>query len=193
MVKRYSIDVSTDIFDEKNESDLNNQISLDLGICASLIGAMTTGNFSAGINNLEMINAQIYTWVSEWQDELNYVINKNIIQDSKNKIEIYYFPTSFVNRKSFFEMMKTLYTEASGSLSFLIASAGVDVEAYLAVLDDEIEQELFEKYKPHQTSFTMSSKDIKDTGRPAIENPTNENTIVSKTNNSNGTPKPSTK
>ncbi len=175
-----SIDVSTDIFDEKNESDLNNQISLDLGICASLIGAMTTGNFSAGINNLEMINAQIYTWVSEWQDELNYVINKNIIQDSKNKIEIYYFPTSFVNRKSFFEMMKTLYTEASGSLSFLIASAGVDVEAYLAVLDDEIEQELFEKYKPHQTSFTMSSKDIKDTGRPAIENPTNENTIVSK-------------
>ena len=188
-----SIDVSTDIFDEKNESDLNNQISLDLGICASLIGAMTTGNFSAGINNLEMINAQIYTWVSEWQDELNYVINKNIIQDSKNKIEIYYFPTSFVNRKSFFEMMKTLYTEASGSLSFLIASAGVDVEAYLAVLDDEIEQELFEKYKPHQTSFTMSSKDIKDTGRPAIENPTNENTIVSKTNNSNGTPKPSTK
>ena len=124
-----------------------------------------------------MINAQIYTWVSEWQDELNYVINKNIIQDSKNKIEIYYFPTSFVNRKSFFEMMKTLYTEASGSLSFLIASAGVDVEAYLAVLDDEIEQELFEKYKPHQTSFTMSSKDIKDTGRPAIENPTNDNTF----------------
>lgn len=60
-------------------------------------------------------------------------------------------------------------------------------------MDDEIEQELFEKYKPHQTSFTMSSKDIKDTGRPAIENPTNENTIVSKTNNSNGTPKPSTK
>lgn len=188
-----SLDVSTDIFDEKNESDLNNQISLDLGICASLIGAMTTGNFSAGVNNLEMINAQIYTWVSEWQDELNYVINKNVIRDSKNKVEIYYFPTSFVNRKNFFEMTRSLYTEAGGSFSFLIAATGIDPDAYMAVLDEEIEQGIFDKYKPHQTSFTLSNKDTKNVGRKSIDNPTNENTIVSKTNNSNGIPKPSTK
>lgn len=188
-----SIDVSTDIFDEKNESDLNNQISLDLGICASLIGAMTTGNFSAGINNLEMINAQIYTWVSEWQDELNYVINKNIIQDSKNKIEIYYFPTSFVNRKNFFEMVRSLYTDAGGSFGFLVAATGIDPDAYMAVLDEEIEQGIFDKYKPHQTSFTLSNKNSNNNGRPTIDNPTNENTIISKTNNSNGMPKPSTK
>ena len=86
-----SINVDIDIFDSKNESDLNNQISLDLGICSSLIGAMATGNFAAGINNLEMINAQLYNWVYEWQNELNYVINKNIIQDTKNAVEIYFW------------------------------------------------------------------------------------------------------
>ena len=183
-----TIDVSTDIFDESNESDLNNQISLDLGISASLIGAMTTGNYSAGTNNLEMINAQIYTWVYEWQNELNYVINQNIIQDSRHKVEVYYFPTSFVNRKSFFDSMKSLY-DIGGSLSFLIASAGVDVDAYLAVLDAEITEGYFDKYLPHLTSSTIS-KDDKVGGRPPTDTPT-DNTIKSRNNDGNNLPSPS--
>ena len=189
-----SIDVDIDIFDSKNESDLNNQISLDLGICASLIGAMSTGNFASGQSNLEMITAQLYTWIYEWQNELNFVINKNIIQDPKNEVEIYYFPTSFVNRKNFFEMMKTLYSEASGSLSFLIASTGIDPDAYLSVLDEEIASGVFEKYKPHLTSWTATGESINNQGgRPEEVNPTNENTLRSKANNSNNQPKPSTK
>ena len=131
--KLYTLDVSTDIFDDKNESDLNNDIAVDLGICASLIGAMSTGTFAGGVQNLEMITAQLYTWVCEWKSELVHVINKNIIKDQKNKIDIYYFPTSFVNRKEFFEMMKTLYSEASGSMTFLVASTGVDVDTYFDV------------------------------------------------------------
>ena len=74
-----SIKVDTDIFDSKNESDWNNKIAVDLGICASLIGAMATGNYAAGQSNLEMLTAQLYTWVYAWQKELNYVINKTII------------------------------------------------------------------------------------------------------------------
>lgn len=186
-----SVNVSTDIFDEKNESDLNNQISLDLGICASLIGAMSTGNFSAGVNNLEMITAQLYTWVQDWQKELSYVINANIIKDPKNKVEIYYFPTSFVNRKDFFGMMKDLYN-VGGSLTFLIASAGVDSEIYLSVMDSELEDGIYDKYLPHLTSSTIS-KDDNVGGRPQKDNPTNENTIQSKGNGSNSMPSPSDK
>ena len=76
--KLYTLDVSTDIFDDKNESDLNSDIAVDLGICASLIGAMSTGTFAGGVQNLEMITAQLYTWVCEWKSELVHVINKNI-------------------------------------------------------------------------------------------------------------------
>lgn len=194
-----SISVDTDIFDSKNESDLNNNISLDLGICASLIGAMTTGNFAAGQNNLEMIGAQLYAWISEWQAELNFVINENIIKDTRNRVEVYYFPTSFVNRQTFFNMCKDLYTNAGGSLTFLIASAGIDPDAYFGVLDQEIEDGIFQKYVPHMTSYTLSSNEenkideVDDKGgRSTVDNPTNENTIQSKGNGSNDMPKPST-
>lgn len=183
-----SVNVSTDIFDEKNESDLNNQISLDLGICASLIGAMSTGNFSAGSQNLEMITSQLYTWVCGWKDELVHVINKNIIKDDKNAVDIYYFPTSFVNRKEFFGMMKDLYN-VGGSLTFLIASAGVDSEIYLSTLDSEIENGFFEKYLPHLTSSTIS-KDDNVGGRPKTDNPS-DNTVKSQANDGNNIPSPS--
>lgn len=183
-----SIDVSTDIFDSKNESDLNDQISLDLGISSALIGAMTTGNYGASQSNLEMITAQLYVWVNEWQNELNYVINKNIIQNEKNRVEVYYFPTSFVNRKSFFDMMKGLY-DVGGSLSFLIASTGVDPDAYFSVLDEEIDYKIYEKYLPHLNSNTISKNDDV-AGRPKTETPT-ENTIKSRDNGGNNIPSPS--
>lgn len=183
------IDANIDILDSKNETNLNDSIALDLGICASLIGAMSTGTFAGSTSNLEMITAQIYTWVSEWKNELEYVINKNIIKDSKNKASIYYFPTSFVNRKQFFDMCKDLYVSAGGSLSFLIASAGIDVDTYFNILDQEIEDGIYEKYKPHQTSFTMSKKD-NDVGRPTTDNPA-ENTVKSQSQNGNATPSPS--
>ena len=183
-----SIDVSTNIFDEKNEPNLNNDIAVDLGICASLIGAMSTGTFAGGQQNLEMITSQIYTWICEWKNELSHVINKNIIKDNKNKVDIYYFPTSFVNRKQFFDMMKDLYN-VGGSLTFLIASAGVEPSAYLSVLDTEIEEGYFEKYLPHLTSSTISKNDNVG-GRPKTDNPS-ENTIKSQSNNGNNIPSPS--
>lgn len=188
-----SIDVDVDIFDSKNESDLTNTISQDLGICASLIGAMATGNYASNQLNLEMITAQLYTWVYEWQNELNHVINKNIIQDEKNPVEVYYFPTSFANRKSFFDMTRNLYMEAGGSLSFLIASAGIDVDTYLAVLDDEIESGFFQKYLPHMTSYTANNQTastINDKGRPITDNPS-DNTVKSNQNGGNTLPSPS--
>ena len=184
-----SIDVSTDIFDDKNESNLNSDISVDLGICASLIGAMSTGTFAGGQQNLEMITAQLYTWACEWKNELVHVINKNIIQDPKNKVDIYYFPTSFVNRKEFFSMMKDLYTSASGSMTFLIASTGVDPDTYYDVLDSEIEDGIYEKYLPHQTAWTSNGTENQG-GRPEADNPS-DRTIASRNNNGNAIPSPS--
>ena len=182
-----TLDVSTDIFDEKNEANLNNDIAVDLGICASLIGAMSTGTFAGGQQNLEMITSQIYTWVCEWKNELVHVINSNIIHNSD--CDIYYFPTSFVNRKQFFDMVKDLYMNAGGSLTFLIASAGIDVGVYLNTLDYEIEEGYFEKYLPHATSYTTSGND-EDRGRPETDNPA-ENTVKSRNSNGNSLPSPS--
>ena len=181
-----SIDVSTDIFDSKNEADLNNNIAMNMGVSSALIGAMTTGTYSGNITNLEMITAQLYTWVSDWAKELCHVINKNVIKDNNNYVDIYYLPISFVNRKNFFDMMKTLYTDAAGSLTFLIAASGIDPDVYTSIMDAEFDSGIFEKYEPHKTSYTISSEETK----PKTDNPS-DNTVKSRNQNGNATPSPS--
>lgn len=186
---------ATDIFDNKNESDLTDKIALDLGMAASLLNGSGSGNYSSQQNNLELINAQIYTWIQELQSELNYVINENIIKDKKNRVEVYYLPTSLVNRKNFFEMMRSLYTECGGSYTFMCAAAGVSPTVYFNILDEEIDSGIFDRYVPHQTSYTLSKKDSRNDkgGRPQTDSSTSESTIQTKSNDSNNYPKPSTK
>ncbi len=180
---------TTDIFDSKNEGDLTDKIALDLGFAAQLLGASSTGTFAGGQHNLEMVNAQIYTWIQELQTELNYVINENIIKDRRNRVEVYYLPTSLVNRQQFFDMMKNLYLQASGSMTMLIASTGINPDIYFNILDEEYDNKIFDKYVPHLTSNTIS-KDDKVGGRPKTDNPT-ENTVKSQNNDGNNLPSPS--
>lgn len=183
-----SVDVSaTDIFDEKNEANLTDKIALDLGIASSLLNGSGSGNYSSQQNNLELINAQIYSWIQELQNELNYVINENVIKDRRNKVEVYYLPTSLVNRKNFFEMMKSLFLDSGGSYTFLVAAAGVSPDIYFNILDEEVENKIFDRYQPHKTSYTMS----KGEGKPEDEDSQNPSTIQTKANNSNKQPKPS--
>lgn len=186
-----TLDVGTaDIFDQKNEGDLTDKIAMDLGMAAQLLGASSTGTFANGQSNLEMINAQLYMWIQELQNELNYVINENIIKDNRNKVEVYYLPTSRVNRQQFFDMMKTLYLQASGSMTMLIASTGINPDIYFNILDEEYDSKIFDKYLPHQTSYTLS-KDDNVGGRPSVDNPTKESTIQSQSNGGNNLPSPS--
>lgn len=186
-----TLDVGTaDIFDQKNEGDLTDKIAMDLGMAAQLLGASSTGTFANGQSNLEMINAQLYTWIQELQNELNYVINENIIKDNHNKVEVYYLPTSRVNRQQFFDMMKTLYLQASGSMTLLVASTGINPDVYFNILDEEYDSKIFDKYLPHQTSYTLSKEDNVG-GRPSVDNPTNESTIQSQSNGGNNLPSPS--
>lgn len=182
---------TTDIFDSKNEGDLTDKIALDLGFAAQLLGASSTGTFAGGQHNLEMVNAQIYTWIQELQTELNYVINENIIKDKRNRVEVYYLPTSLVNREQFFDMMKNLYLQASGSMTMLIASTGINPDIYFNILDEEYDNKIFDKYVPHLTSNTIS-KDDQVGGRPKTDNPT-ENTVKSQNNDGNNLPSPSDK
>lgn len=184
------IEVNTDIFDDDKESNLNDTIATDIGVNASLVGASVSSSYGISQSNLELVTSNMYTWITEIKDELVYVINKNIIQDEKNYVDVYYFPTSFANRKDFFEMMKTLYMNGSGSLRFLIASAGVDVDVYLSAMNEEIADGYDEKYLPHQTSYTYTGENNSEDnegGRPETDNPT-DSTLNSRDNNGNDIP-----
>ena len=62
-------------------------------------------------------------------------------------------------------------------------------DSYYSVLDEEIDNKIYEKYLPHLTSSTIS-KDDDVTGRPKTDTPT-DNTVRSRDNNGNEIPSPS--
>ena len=91
---------------------------------------------------------------------------------------------------------KDLYLQGCGSLSLWAASCGVSPDIFFALLDKEKEDGIYDKYTPHPTSYTLSSKDSdfdfckNDGGRPVTDNPT-KNTMNSRENNGNNIPSPS--
>lgn len=182
---------NTDIFDDKYESNLNDKISLDLGIAGSLLNGVGSGTYSAQQNNLELLSAQLFQWIEQISAELNKCISANIIKDNKNWVECKYLPITHVNKKEMVGYMKDLWLQACGSMSAYIAACGISPDAYYALLDEEIENGIYEKYKPHATSYTMSGEESSG-GRPEADNPS-ENTVKSQANNGNSIPSPSDK
>ena len=183
---------NTDIFDSKNEENLNDTIALGLGIAGGLLNGSGSGNYSSQQNNLELLSAQIFQWIESIQAELNKCINLNIIKDSKNYVEIYYLPITHVNKKNMVGYAKELYLQGKGSLSLWASACGIPSNVFFALLDQELEMDVENKYPVHQTSFTMSKEDNKG-GRPENTDSTNPSTVSTKANGGNKQKKPSTK
>lgn len=189
-----SIKADTSLLDEKNQNAIENAVPKALGYSAALLNGSSTGNYATVLLNFEMIAANVYSWIENFMNELNKCINANIIKDKRCVVSCNILPITYVGREKFFKEMKTLYAECGGSLQAVVAASGVDVETYLALLDEEKDNGFDEKYPPHQSMYTQSGKannTSSDTGRPTVDSG-NENTIQSKTNNSNANPKPST-
>lgn len=191
------IKVDTSIFDEKNESSVKNNISQAIGQEPSLVGGESKSNYATATLNIENISAYIYSIISDIVEELNKVINANIIKDDQCNTKLYILPTTSVNRDKMVKYMSDLYARGKGSLTSWISATGFDVEAYMALMDEELENDWENKYVVHKTSFTISGKDSND-GDPDKSNgaPTkdsnNEQTIQTKTNGGNLMPKAST-
>ena len=183
---------NTDIFDSKNEENLNDTIALGLGVAGGLLNGSGSGNYSSQQNNLELLSAQIFQWIESIQSELNKCINLNIVKDSKNYVEVYYLPITYVNRKEMVSNMKDLYLQGKGSLRAWIASTGMNPNAYVELMKDEINEGYDEIFKPHPTSYTLSKEDNKG-GRPESPDSTNPSTVSTKANGGNKQKKPSTK
>ncbi len=192
--KLNKMEVDIDIFDEKNESTIKDAVPADLGMSSASLDGNTKGNYATATLNLELVAGYVYTWIENYMSELNKCINANIIKDSSCVVDCYILPITFANRDKQVQYMKDLYSSGKGSLLAWISAAGFDSDAYVSLMDYELECDFENKYPVHATSYTMSNKDKDDStvGREKIDNPTNENTIQSQSSNSNENPKPST-
>ena len=88
---------------------------------------------------------------------------------------------------------RELYLQGKGSLSLWASACGISPDVFFALLDQELEEDIENKYPVHQTSYTLTGNTENETGRPVSEDSTNPNTLQSRSNNANNTPKPSTK
>ncbi|MCY8083106.1 hypothetical protein MOC02_07295 [Bacillus inaquosorum] len=180
------LETNVDFLKVKGEDELIKRISTNLGFAGSALNGQD-GNYSSQSTNIEMVSSQIFSWLEQISSEFNKVINVNIIKNPKSYVEVYYLPLTHVNRKEKVQNMKDLYTSGRGSLTAWIAATGWNPDAYLSLMEYEKEEGFDEKFPVHATSYTMSKND-KSAGRPEDDSSQNENTIKSKTNNSNGTP-----
>ena len=187
-IDQIKADVS--LLDEKNSSYINDQIGVDLGFMANLVSGTGSGNFASQQNNLQLLLSEIFMWMEPITEEFVKVINQNIIKDSNNIVSLYYLPCSIITRKEFTQQMKDLYLQGKGSLTAWIASTGINSEAYFELMDTELDEDIEHKYPVHMTSFTANEK-TNTAGRPESENPTNQSTLISKSNNGNAMPSPS--
>ena len=184
-----SISADTSLLDEKNQNAIENAVPKALGFAAALLNGTDAGNYATASLNFEMISANVYSWIENFMNELNKCINANIIKDKRCVVSCNILPITYIGREKYFKEMKSLYAECGGSLQAVVAASGVDVETYIALLDEEKENDFDLKYTPHQSMYTQSGKS-KESGRPTSDS-NNSNTVQSKTNNSNANPKPS--
>lgn len=179
---------NTDIFDEKNENNINDNVALDLGIASALLNGVGSGTYASQQLNLQLVASQIFQWIDQITEELNKVIVNNVIRDRKNRVEVRYLPITHVNKKEMVGFAKELYTQGKGSLAFWAASCGISPDVFESMLDYELENDWENRWPVHRTSYTQPGDDAG--GRPTTDTPT-ENTIRSRDNNGNALPSPS--
>ena len=192
-----SITLDVSLLDEKNENSIVDSVNKDIGFSASALDGSSSGNYSTANLNLELVAANVYSWIEELVEELNKCINQNIINDNSCVVELYVLPITMVNRDKMVGYMADLYARGKGSLYAWIASTGMNPENYVALMEYELQEDFENRYPVHRTSFTVTGKDDPEHedhnkgGRPPTESD-NPQTVQGKTNGANNVPKPST-
>lgn len=191
---KITLDVS--LLDEKNETSIKDCVNKDLGLSSSALDGSASGNYSTANLNLELVAANVYTWIEDVVAELNKCINKAIINDASCVVELYVLPITMVNRDKMVGYMNQLYAQGKGSLIAWIASTGFNPDNYIALMEYELEEDFENRYPVHRTSFTVTGKDDPEYedhnkgGRPSTDSD-DPSSIQEKTNGANAAPKPS--
>ena len=179
---------------EKYES-VDNDISKGTGVSDVLTNG-TGGNFASANMNLEMIYKKIGTLLEQIEVIYNQLIIIVLGKSKGSKYLFEYDKEMPLSKKEKINVVKSL-TDKGYSVKHLTDMLGIDFDELIRDSLYEIEDlKLREKIVPPLTSYTMSDKSEGDVyGNPVggqeVDNPENENTETTKTNDGNSSPSPS--
>ena len=190
---RLPVDLS--LLNEQNENAIKEDVNDDIGMGAAAISGSSTGNYATATLNMEIVSNNVFTWIEALAAELNKCISYNVLSNSGYRTTFHILPVTFLNREKLVKMFADLYARGKGSLMAWIASTGINVEDYLALMDYELEGDFENHYPVHKTSFNITGKDEPpgDVDKSTASTPTNDSTESTGANNGNASPAPSDK
>jgi len=147
-------------------------------------GALKGGNFSAGVLNVEIITNSLVKILGQIQSIwFNRKFKK--FGNSQFQFRMKFLGITSFNRDKVIAAFDGLL-DKGGSLSHSIAARGMDVSNYIDIVAIEDALEYKDKFKPLQTSHTISGN---DGGRPSEPDLSNDNTVKDKTNGGSMAPR----
>lgn len=188
------IKVNTDMFKKELYEKINKDVFLNLGISESLIsGGSSDSNFSSAQMNNEKIFSYLFTILEQFEDVINEYIKQLLPSDLKCKFK--FSRTTMLDREKTIAAYKDLFLQ-TGIAQYWIESV-TGLPFHYALSQAQYERQVLgvdEILNPPQNFYNQSGNggDSTSGGRPPVDNPTNPNTVKSKSNGSNGNPKPST-
>jgi hypothetical protein len=187
--KLEALKVDTEMFKKELYEKIENDIYANLGISPALIyGGGSGGNFSSATLNSQKFFRYIFTVLEKFEALVNRYIKQ--ILPSNVSCEFTFAKTTMLDKDKHINQLKELYMQTGVSKFWIEALTGIPYENVISQL--EYERNILktgEKLLPPQNAYTRS--DDSGAGRPTEINPTNPNTVKSKSSGGNNNPKPS--
>jgi hypothetical protein len=161
-----------------------------LGRSSILFNSDGSNSLAYSIQRDEALMISISEIYANW---IKYQINLKFARPNLT-FDFTILPTTIFDTDDYLDRQLKLAQVSVPNKGRLLAADGINTAKFLgnSLLENTILGDIFDSWKPLATSFTQSgSSDVTDKGgRPEVSNATNENTIISKSNNSNSTPSP---
>lgn len=178
-----------DGFKKDKFEPVNDDITNALGISRSLTNG-NGGNYATGKLNLEILHKKIGVLLEDIETEVFTKLLKILLPSTQADNYFIEFDKEVpLTNKEKIDVLKGLHSEGFAVKPILDCIQGIDYVEYIKQSIYEIESlKLRERIIPPSLSFTTSGSE-QTTTKPTDDNPDNNNTIVSKDNDANNTPR----
>lgn len=180
-------EMKSDALNPDKFNSINNDITSSYGISSGLLNG-TGSNFSSSKINLDVFYRRIAVILEDIENEVysklfKIILPKNIADD----YIMVYDKEPPLSLKEKVDVLSKLNASFGFSLKAIIdCMSGVDYTEYInqSIYEQEV-LKIPERIQPYSSSYTSNGQ---NNGRPSNDNPDNESTIKSKTNDGNKIP-----
>lgn len=186
-----TLEVNTELFKKELYDKIENDIYSNLGISPAVLWGGGGNNFSSAQLNSQKFFRYIFTLLEKFEVLINRYL-KQILPKSVS-CEFVFAKSTMLDKDKYVDKYKDLYMQTGISKFWIESLTGLPYENVIG--QAEYERKVLKTESiiyPASNAYTQSGNGDNKGGAPTVDEPTNENTIKSKSNGGNNNPKPST-